>query len=232
MISLLELPEPFKCEILGRRNRFVVEVLVEGEPALAHINNTGRLADLLTHGRRGYCLPKRGGVTKFKLIAVEDRGGAALIDTYLQMQAFESALNRKFIPWAPCLIVTRAPRLGSSRLDYLLECESHRVLAEVKSAVLREGFYAMYPDCPTLRGRRHLSEIAEYARRGGKVLIVFIAALPDVKAFKPYEGGDPEIPRLLATAVEAGAAVKALSMHYEPSTSRILLDNPDLPVLI
>lgn len=232
MIPLVELPDPFRCEILGRRNRFVVEVSVEGEPTLAHISNTGRLTDFLTRGRRGYCLPKGGGVTKFKLIAVEDRGKAALIDTGLQMQAFESALKRKLIPWAPCRIIARAPRLGSSRLDYLLECGPHRVLAEVKSAVLREGFYAMYPDCPTLRGRRHLSEIAEYARKGGKALIVFIAALPDVKAFKPYVEGDPEIPRLLATAAEAGAAVKALSMHYEPSTSRILLDNPDLPVLI
>ncbi|MEM2372419.1 MAG: DNA/RNA nuclease SfsA [Thermofilaceae archaeon] len=232
VIPLIELPEPIKCKILERRNRFVVEVLVKEEHALAHITNTGRLTDYLIHGRIGYCLPKYEGVTKFKLIAVEDRGKAALIDTGFQMQAFEKALNRKLIPWAACRIITRAPKLSSSRLDYLLKCGSYRMFVEVKSAVLRDGFYAMYPDCPTMRGRRHLSEISEYVKKGGKALIVFIAALPDVKAFKPYEKGDPEIPLLLAKAAEAGVTVKAVSMHYEPSTSCIFLDNPDLPVYI
>lgn len=232
MIPLVEIPEAIRCKILERKNRFVVEVSMEGEPALAHVNNTGRLTGFLVRGRTGYCLPKREGVTKFKLIAVEDCGKAALIDTSFQMQAFENALNRKLIPWAVCRILARAPKLGSSRLDYLLECGLHRMFVEVKSAVLREDFYAMYPDCPSIRGRRHLSEISEYVKKGGKAFIVFIAALPDVKAFKPYEKGDPEIPRLLVKAAEAGVAVKALSMHYEPGASCIFLDNPDLPVYI
>ncbi|MEM1632317.1 MAG: DNA/RNA nuclease SfsA, partial [Thermofilum sp.] len=102
----------------------------------------------------------------------------------------------------------------------------------LKSAVLREGPYAMYPDCPTLRGRRHIRELTELARSGWRALIVFIAAAPGVSAFKPYERGDPEVARLLRQAKESGVLLRAVSMHYDPALSAVVLDNPSLQVLV
>lgn len=227
--ELLELPKPLVRRVGRRLNRFVVE-LDTGERA--YINNTGRLLDVLAPGRVCYCLPKPAGSTSLRLIAVEDEGGAALIDTQLQMLAFERALERGELPWAPCRVRARNPRLGSSRLDYLLECGGELVYAELKSAVLRDGGYAAYPDCPSPRGRRHIAELAGYAERGGRALIVFVAALPRVEGFKPYERGDPEIPRLLREAARKGVVIKALAMHYEPSPSTVVLDNPDIPVIL
>ena len=226
---LLELPPPVERRVAKRLNRFVVE-LESGERA--YINNTGKLLDLLAPERTCYCLPKPSGSTGLRLIAVEDEGGAALVDTRLQMIAFERALELEALPWAPCRVARRNPRLGSSTLDYLLECGGERVYAELKSAALRIGCYAAYPDCPSLRGRRHIAELAEHARRGGKALVVFVAALPQVCAFKPYGEGDPEIPKLLKDAVSAGVAVKSFSLHYEPSSSTVVLDSVEIPVLL
>ncbi|MEM0226372.1 MAG: DNA/RNA nuclease SfsA [Thermofilaceae archaeon] len=229
---LLDLPPAVEGRIIRRVNRFVVEVVVGGLVERAYINNTGRLSELLVTGRKCYCLPKSGGLTSLRLIAVDDGVGAALIDTAIQMKAFEKALQARALPWAPCSIISRNPRLGRSVLDYLLDCRGEPVYVELKSAVLRDGFYAAYPDCPTARGRRHVIELAEYAERGGKSLIVFIAALRGVRAFRPYEKGDPEMPNLLRRAASAGVEIRALSMHYDPASSLVVLDNPDLPVIL
>jgi len=88
----------------------------------------------------------------------------------------------------------------------------------------------MYPDCPTVRGRRHIKELIQHVSAGGRGAIVFIAALPNIQAFKPDPHGDPEIPTLLSKAQAAGVLVKAINIHYDPPTSAIYLDDPDLKV--
>ncbi len=120
--------------------------------------------------------------------------------------------------------------MGDSVIDYLFQLEGSEVLLEVKSAVLREGSYAMYPDCPTARGRRHIQRLTEYVQRGGKAFIVFIAALPGVSAFKPNGQAEPGLYELLLDARRAGVGVKALNIIYEPRESAVHLVNPDLPV--
>jgi sugar fermentation stimulation protein A len=119
---------------------------------------------------------------------------------------------------------------GGSVLDYLLDCQGTLLYVETKSAVLREGQYAMYPDCPTARGRRHVGELAAHSRAGGAVALVFIAALPKVQAFKPYRAGDPELCRLLTEARRKGVNIRALALLYDPKDADICLYNADLPV--
>ncbi len=88
----------------------------------------------------------------------------------------------------------------------------------------------MYPDCPSARGRRHIRGLTEHARTGGNAIILFIAALPGVKAFKPYRAGDPELYELLLEAEELGVVVKALNIIYDTGISTIRLIDADLPV--
>lgn len=210
-----------------------MEITVAGTVARAFVNNTGRLGEYLAAGRRGFCLRNPPGrKTEYRLFAVEDLGLAALVDTQVQMRAFEEAVRRALIPWLrECRIAWRNVRLGDSLIDYLLECRGRSMYLEVKSAVLRGGSrYAMYPDCPTERGRKHLRTLIEHARAGGRAAVLFIAALPHVEAFRAYERGDPEIPRLLRDAANSGVLVKALAMHYDPAKSAVYLSSADLRV--
>lgn len=235
LADLVKIKETVKCTIIRRTNRFVVEVEVEGKPAKAYINNTGRLQELLQPGRRGHCLPNPlGRRTQLRLFAINLHSLAAIIDTQLQMQTLEKALSRGLLPWCRnCRIIRRNPRLGSSVLDYLIERQGRETYTEVKSAVLAgPSGYAMYPDCPTQRGRRHIQELTRHAQRGGAALIIFIAALPGAKAFKPYAKGDPQIPGLLRHAAQAGVEIRAIAMHYNPRKATITLYNPNLPVKI
>jgi len=221
------------CIILKRLNRFVVEIAIDGRPARSYINNTGRLSEFITYGRRAYCLEtphtKR---TDFRLFAIYDDGLGAIIDTQMQMRFFEKIVEKGTVPWlGRRKLARRNARLGSSLIDYLFDCSGKPIYVEAKSAALRGNEdYAMYPDCPTVRGRRHIEELIQHVSAGGQGAIVFIAALPNIQAFRPNPLGDPEIPTLLSKAQNLGVLVKAINLHYDPQASAIFLDDPDLKV--
>ena len=222
------------CVFLERLNRFVALVKVNGETRKALVTNTGRLEEFMIPGKRAFCFPKRGGKTDFVLLAFEDLGGkGAVIDTRTQAKAFERAVELNLIPWLrDCSIKRKEVRVGKSRLDYLFECPEGEIYAEMKSAVLRggeRGEYAMYPDCPSVRGQKHVRELIGLAKAGKNAMIFFIGAMPGVEKFKPYVKGDPEIAKLLREANKAGVEIRALSLSLLP-TGEVILERPVLRV--
>ena len=223
-----------ECTIIERINRFVVKIILDSAVLKAYINNTGMLQDYIVKGRRGFCIPHQKRLkTDCRLFAIREKKLAAIIDTQLQMQALEKIITLNLLPWSRGYrILKRNAKLGRSLIDYLLECNGKKIYLEVKSAVLRNGKYAMYPDCPSLRGRRHIAEITSHVKNGGRGIIFFIAALPDVKAFKPNSLADPEVSRLLTEAKEAGVDIRALELYYNPEDYFIYLSKPNLPVEI
>lgn len=229
---ILSISGPVECTIVQRINRFVVEVEIRGELYRTSINNTGRLEQFLITGKGAFCIRhQKPGKTDFRLFAIEDGEQAAIIDTRLQMQAFEKALESQAIPWLEGFrMVKRDEKLGNSRIDYLLEGNGEQLYLEVKSAVLRDGRYAMYPDCPTARGRKHIRGLTDHVCVGGKATILFLAALPEVSSFKPYRDGDSELCDLLIMASKAGVEVRSIGMAYHPEDSAIHLYNADVPV--
>ncbi|ACJ16503.1 sugar fermentation stimulation protein [Thermococcus onnurineus NA1] len=234
MIKILLRLNVVPCTFIKRLNRFVALVDVDGEERKALVTNTGRLEEFMIPGRKAFCVPKSGGKTDFVLVAFEDLGGkGAIIDTRTQAKAFEKAVELGLVPWLKdCRIKRREVTIGSSRLDYLFECPGGEVYAEMKSAVLRggeRGEYAMYPDCPTLRGQKHIKELIELQKAGRKAMIFFIGAIPSVEKFRPYERGDPEIARLLSEAKNAGVEIHALSISLLPD-GRVILERPSLEV--
>lgn len=231
---LLTIPDAQPCCIVGRINRFVVEIETGGKISKAHINNTGRLREFLVRGRKGFCFRTPGNVkTSFRLFAVEEIGMGALIDTQIQMKAFESAVRKNLVPWLrKCFLTKRNSKLGDSLIDYLFECGGNPVYLEVKSAVLREGEYATYPDCPSLRGRRHLRDLTGWARGGRSAFILFMAALPAVEAFKPNREADAELAGLLERAERSGVGIKAMGLYFRPDDRSVTLYDPDLGVVI
>ena len=232
--KILHIENAVECRIVERLNRFVVKVELDGSYHRACTNNTGRLHQFLINGKTGFCTRnEKPGKTEYRLFGIRDNGLGAIIDTRLQMQAFERAVEMELIPWLKdSEIQKRNARLGDSLIDYLLESNGKETYLEVKSAVLREDHFAMYPDCPTERGRRHIRELTDYVRKGGEAIILFIAALPDVTAFKPDQSADPELSRLLKEAQKAGVNLKSIGMVYQPEDSFIYLSNLDLRVCI
>ncbi len=222
------------CTFIERLNRFVALVEVNEETRKALVTNTGRLEEFMVPGRKAFCLPKSGGKTDFVLVAFEDLDGkGAVIDTRTQAKAFERAVELNLVPWLKdCRIKRKEVTVGKSRLDYLFECPDGEIYAEMKSAVLRggeRGEYAMYPDCPSTRGQKHIRELIELKKAGKRAMMFFIGAMPGVERFKPYERGDPEIARLLAEAERSGVEVNALSISLLPE-GKVVLERPSLEI--
>jgi len=233
MTTLLKL-DAVPCIFLKRLNRFVALVEVGGEEKRALVTNTGRLEEFMVPGRRAFCTPKTGGKTDFVLVAFDDQGGkGAVIDTRTQAKAFERAVELGLVPWLRgCRIKRKEITVGKSRLDYLFECPEGEVYAEMKSAVLRggeKGEYAMYPDCPSVRGQKHIRELIGLSKAGKKAMIFFIGAMPGVEKFRPYERGDPEIARLLKEADKVGVEIHALGISLLPD-GRVVLERPSLEI--
>lgn len=231
-LRVIKIEDVMECVIVERVNRFVVRVRIDRGLFNAYINNTGRLLNYIVEGRSGFCVefdePKR---TSHRLFSIKDGALGAVIDTQLQMKAFEKAVETGFIPWLKGgSILKRNVKLEGSVIDYLLKVDGDLIYLEVKSAVLRKGRYALYPDCPSLRGRRHIRDLIDHVKEGGKGSVLFIAALPNVEAFKPNEAEDPEIYNLLLMGRKVGVDVKAIALYYDPEDSFIYLYNPDMEV--
>jgi sugar fermentation stimulation protein A len=232
LTKLFQIEDPHECRIRERLNRFVVLIEVGGRAYRAHITNTGRLSEFMITGQRAFCFRTyHQGTTDFRLFAIEEQRLGALIDTWLQMTAFEVALDSGRIPWlSNCKRVKRNAQLGAARIDYLLACGGEALYLEVKSAVLRAGTYALYPDCPSERGRRHIRELMRIARADVQAKLVFMAALPNVTAFKPNRAVDHELFEALTVARHSGVDLKALGLFYHPDDAWVYLYDPELTV--
>jgi sugar fermentation stimulation protein A len=209
MNEVLNFENIIEGKVVQRKNRFVIEVLINNKKFLASNNNTGRLLEYFQKNKKCLCLLHlQKQKTKFRLIAVENCQGFALIDTNLQMKAFENALERNLISFLKgAKMIKRNPRYKDSVFDYLVKKNNKNYFLELKSAVLRKNNLAMYPDCPTERGRRHIKSMTELKNKG---MIIFICALPNVQFFTPCDEGDPEIRKLLKLAKKNEVKIKAL----------------------
>ncbi|MFQ6135106.1 MAG: DNA/RNA nuclease SfsA, partial [Nitrososphaerales archaeon] len=100
---------------------------------------------------------------------------------------------------------------------------------ETKSAVHFTGYYTMYPDCPSERGRRHIHALRELRSRGYRSILTFIAAHPSAEAFTPDVESDLELASELFHASEEGVEVHAVKLSLLDEGSVVLM-NPQLPV--
>ena len=152
-----------KHAIVRRENRFVVTVRRGGTTKRALLRNTGRLQELLRPGNTALCRDRSGGRTACEILGIlvegDPAGRAVLIDPYTQARVFEAAARRKLLPWldGAWAIQDREVAVGGgSRLDYRITDGKSEGYLELKSAAFCDGHYAMYPDCPSERGLRHI----------------------------------------------------------------------------
>lgn len=221
-----------EARVVARVNRFVVKVWGEKGDFLLSLNNTGRLEDFLQEGKRAFFVPHEHHKTQGKLIGVAEESSIALLDTALQMKAFEVAFSKNLFPWlSRWRSYRRNPRFLEATLDYLLFREEEEAYLEMKSAIYRRENLALYPDAPTERGRRHLKTLIALRKKGFMTYVVFAVALPEVVGFAPFAERDRAIADLLKEAREAGVEIKAFLLSVDHKGT-VFLDAPDLPVFL
>jgi sugar fermentation stimulation protein A len=125
--------------------------------------------------------------------------------------------------------IEREKTFGKSRLDFILWRGERRVLVEVKGVSLVVARKAYFPDAPTLRGARHIRELARAARKGEEAWGVFVCQRRDAESVAPFEERDPDFARAMREA--RGAGVHFLGLVCRVTTKEMKIIGR-VPVLI
>ena len=213
----------FPAIFLTRPNRFVAEVLLEGEPTRCHVKNTRRCRELLIPGTPVWLSKSDNLARKTAYDLVTVRKGERLVNIDSQ------APNKVFAQWAkaghfvPNLSLLRPEfQFGTSRFDFYWEAEGRRGLVEVKGVTLEDQGAARFPDAPTQRGVRHLKELCDSLREGYEATVCFVIQMSGVSQFSPNDGTHPQFGAALRKAAAAGVQVLALDCLVTPDTLTLL----------
>ena len=219
----MQYPNICPARFLARPNRFVARVERQGAEETVHVKNTGRCRELLVPGATVYLT--RGDTphrkTQYDLVAVEK--GPLLVNLDSQ------APNRVFAEWAragrfrPELTLLRPETTwGNSRFDFYWEGTGGRKgFVEVKGVTLEEGGHARFPDAPTLRGVKHLEELARCREQGYEAAVCFVLQMGGMVDFAPNDATHPAFGDALRRAAGAGVRVLAVECDVTPDTLAI-----------
>ena len=111
----------------------------------------------------------------------------------------------------------------SSRVDLVLEAAPRKACyVEVKNvtAAASKGV-ALFPDCVSERGTRHLRELMRLKAQGLRPVQLYCVQRGDVREVRPADGIDFEYGRTLREAIAAGVEVLAYRAEVTPTEIRL-----------
>jgi sugar fermentation stimulation protein A len=215
--------------LLRRYKRFLADVrLCDGRTVTAHTPNTGSMLGCAEPGLRVWLRdagnPRRKYPYSWEL--VELRCGVLVgINTTLANRLVREAIEDGSVRALQGYGRIRPEQrygLEGSRIDLLLEDGPRgRCYVEVKNVTLVEDRIALFPDAVSLRGTRHLRELARMVAEGARAVVLFCVQRADARAMRPAAHIDPEYAQTLCAVMEAG--VEALAYGARVSTQGIAL---------
>ena len=206
-------------KFIDRPNRFIAHVEVAGRSEVVHVKNTGRCRELLVPGATVFLEKSSSAARKtaYDLIAVMKGDLCINMDSQVPNQVAEEWL-RKVLPGAG---VRREVTWGNSRFDLYIEVNGRKIFMEVKGVTLEASGVALFPDAPTLRGVKHLKELAACIQEGYEACVLFVIQMKGVREFRPHEAMHPEFGAALRAAQAAGVQVLAYDCVVAPDSIEI-----------
>lgn len=200
----------------ARVTRFSALVKVGDKTVVCFLPNPGRLEELLVADAEVVLKKAVRGKRKtlYDLIGVHHGNQIVSLDSRLPNRlVFEVLKNRGFPEFSQYAKIKPEHLYGHTRFDFLLN-NNAPCLLEVKSCTLVKNGVAMFPDAPTQRGTRHMSELVKAKNEGYRACILFIVQRTDASVFKPNDEIDAAFGKALRQAVERGVEVYAYSSEF------------------
>ncbi|MCZ3365821.1 MULTISPECIES: DNA/RNA nuclease SfsA [Methanobacterium] len=203
-------------KFVERPNRFTVTFQLGNKLENAHLRDPGRLKELLTPDadlllRRALKLGNRK--TKYDVIGVLKGDLWILINSGFHSDIAVDLIDSQIIDeFKGYSVLKREYTYGKSRIDFLLtDNNEEKMLVEVKGCTLVEDGLALFPDAPTLRGKKHVEELISAKSEGLNASILFLILCEDAVEFSPNFKMDPEFSASLEMAYKNGVNAVAYS---------------------
>lgn len=223
------------AHLVRRYKRFLADVrLADGSETTVHCPNPGRMQGLALPGLRVWLSRSQSALRKLPLTLelVEADGTLVGINTTHPNRIAEEAIAAGRIPaLSGYARMRREVRYGErSRVDLVLEDDARPPChVEVKNVHLRRDGRAEFPDAVTLRGARHLDELATLAASGGRAMLLYVVQRADCSAFSTAADIDPAYARAFERAQAAGVETACFQCRID--LDEIVLDS-SLPMVI
>lgn len=207
---------PNICEaiFIDRPNRFIANVMLNGNQETVHVKNTGRCKELLIPGAKVslYDSNNPSRKTRYDLVAVwKENIGWINIDSQLPNAVVKEWLSDKNEYFGDIELIKPECKYGDSRFDFYLEAGDRKIFIEVKGCTLEIDGIGYFPDAPTQRGAKHLRELIKAKEEGYDAYIAFVIAMENISKVYPNEATDKAFASDFKRAVDAGVKVLYLS---------------------
>ena len=226
--------------LIQRYKRFMADVrLGNGDVVVAHCANSGSMLSVKEPGSRVWLSPAPNPERKLRYTweIIEVNGCLVGINTSHPNRIVADAISAGEIPeLSGYPDLKREQKYGkNSRIDILLSGGGRpHCYVEVKNVTLRREAsdqLAEFPDAVTERGAKHLREMTDIVRAGGRAVMVYLVQRDDCTRFSICGDIDPAYAAGLKEAMAAG--VEAVCYGCRVTPDGITVTKPltlDLPV--
>jgi sugar fermentation stimulation protein A len=149
------------------------------------------------------------------------------VDTAAPPAVVSAAAAADLLPGlAGCRLAGREVRYppaiaARSRADLLLAApDGGRVWVEIKNVTWVQAGRALFPDAPTLRGRKHLDDLVTCVAAGDRAALVFCVQRADAREVAAAAVVDTAYAARLDAAAAAGVEIYGLQAHVAPAGPR------------
>ncbi|MCA2014918.1 DNA/RNA nuclease SfsA [Vibrio tritonius] len=235
-------PSLKKATLIKRYKRFLADVISEqGTTFTLHCANTGAMTGCAEPGDIVWYStsdnPKRKYAQSWEITETKCGDHICINTSRANQLAVEAIQNGTITELQNYDQLRTEVRYGleNSRIDILLTGESKpecyvevksvtllddNVLAdEENSAMVGQGFF---PDAKTLRGQKHLRELAEMAKNGSRAVLLYVVLHSGIEKVSPAHHIDADYSRLLTMALEAGVEVLCYKATFSEDEIKLI----------
>ncbi len=214
--------------LIRRYKRFLADVQLPGEVVTASCPNTGSMLGCADAGGRVWLSEHDGATRKYRHTWQIVEVGEVMIgiNSGLPNKLVEEAIEGGVIPELGGYATLRREVVygdEGSRVDFVLAGGRRKACyVEVKNvtAAVKDGV-ALFPDCVSERGSRHLRELMRMKAAGLRPVQLYCVQRGDASEVRPADAIDAEYGRTLREAIGAGVEVLAYRARVTPSEIRL-----------
>ena len=220
------------ARLIARYKRFLADVETPaGEILTLHCANTGAMTGCATPGDRVWYSTSDSVTRKYPHsweLTETQQGHWICVNTLRANQLVAEALDQQRLPELAGYQQRQAEvRYGSekSRIDFLLKAQDRcNCYIEVKSVTLLHEGKGYFPDAVTVRGQKHLRELAMVAAAGHRAVLLFAVLHSGIEDVSPARHIDAAYAEQLVQAQREG--VEVLAYQADLSAAGMFLKTP------